>query len=126
MGEDKTIRVWDLNKRTSVQSFKRDNDRFWVIAAHPEINLFAAGHDNGVMVFKLERERPASSVYQNRLFYITKEKFVKSYDFSKNVETPALLNLRKLGNPWVPPRTLSYNPAERAILVISPADGGTY
>lgn len=44
-GEDKTIRVWDLNKRTAVNSFKRENDRFWVIAAHPEINLFAAGHD---------------------------------------------------------------------------------
>ena len=126
VGEDKTIRVWDLNKRTSVQSFKRENDRFWVIAAHPEINLFAAGHDNGVMVFKLERERPASSVYQNQLFYVTKEKFVKSYDFSKNSESPALLSLRKLGSPWVPPRTLSYNPAERALLVTSPADGGIY
>ncbi len=115
-----------MNKRTSVQSFKRENDRFWVIAAHPEINLFAAGHDNGVMVFKLERERPASSVYQNQLFYITKEKVVRSYDFSKNAESPALLSLRKLGSPWVPLRTLSYNPAERAVLVTSPADGGTY
>ncbi|MCJ1342136.1 hypothetical protein MMC31_000316 [Peltigera leucophlebia] len=126
VGEDKTIRVWDLNKRTSVQSFKRENDRFWVIAAHPEINLFAAGHDNGVMVFKLERERPASAVYQNQLFYITKEKNLRSYDFSKNTETPSLLSLKKLGSPWTPPRTLSYNPAERAILVTSPADGGTY
>ena len=115
-----------MNKRTSVQSFKRENDRFWVIAAHPEINLFAAGHDNGVMVFKLERERPASSIYQNQLFYITKEKLVKSYDFLKNAESPALLSLRKLGSPWMPPRTLSYNPAERAILVTSPADNGTY
>ena len=126
VAEDKTIRVWDLNKRSSVQSFKRENDRFWVIAAHPEINLFAAGHDNGVMVFKLERERPASSIYQNQLFYITKEKLVKSYDFSKNSESPAILSLRKLGSPWVPPRTLSYNPAERAVLVTSPTDGGTY
>ena len=115
-----------MNKRTSVQSFKRENDRFWVIAAHPEINLFAAGHDNGVMVFKLERERPASAVYQNQLFYITKEKVVRSYDFSKNTESPAILSLRKLGSPWMPPRTLSYNPAERAVLVTSPADNGTY
>ncbi|KAH8903871.1 Coatomer, alpha subunit [Coniochaeta sp. PMI_546] len=125
-GEDKTIRVWDLNKRTSVKTFKRENDRFWVIAAHPEINLFAAGHDNGVMVFKLERERPASSVYQNQLFYITKEKHVRSYDFQKNVESPTLLSLKKLGSPWDPPRTLSYNPAERSILVTSSADGGSY
>ncbi|KAA8645995.1 coatomer subunit alpha [Aspergillus tanneri] len=126
VGEDKTIRAWDLNKRTSVQSFKRDMDRFWVIAAHPEINLFAAGHDTGVMVFKLERERPASVVYQNQLFYITKEKHVKSYDFAKNVESPPMLSLRKLGSAWVPPRTVSYNPAERAILVTSPTDGGVY
>jgi coatomer protein complex subunit alpha (xenin) len=101
-------------------------DRFWVIAAHPEMNLFAAGHDTGVMVFKLERERPASAVYQNQLFYITKEKHVKSYDFAKNVESPPMLSLRKLGSNWVPPRTVSYNPAERAILVTSPTDGGIY
>jgi coatomer subunit alpha len=126
VGEDKTIRVWDLNKRTSVQSFKRENDRFWVIAAHPEINLFAAGHDNGVMVFKLERERPASAINQNNLFFITKEKQVRSYDFQKNVQSPTLLSLKKLGSPWVPPRSLSYNPSERAILVTSPADNGTY
>lgn len=125
-GEDKTIRVWDLNKRTAVQSFKRENDRFWVIAAHPEINLFAAGHDNGVMVFKLERERPAAAVHQNTLFYITKEKHVKSYDFQKNVESPTLLSLKKLGNAWVAPRTLSYNPAERSVLVTTSAEGGSY
>lgn len=126
VGEDKTVRVWDLNKRTSVQSFKRENDRFWVIAAHPEINLFAAGHDNGVMVFKLERERPASSIYQNTLFYITKDKQVKSYDFAKNAESASLLSLRKFGSPWVPPRTLSYNPAEKSVLVTSPTDNGVY
>jgi coatomer subunit alpha len=126
VGEDKTIRVWDLNKRTLVQSFKRENDRFWVIAAHPEINLFAAGHDNGVMVFKLERERPAYAVYQNTLFYVNKEKQVKSYDFSKNTDSTAILSLKKLGAQWTPPRTLSYNPAERAVLVTSPTDGGIY
>jgi len=78
------------------------------------------------MVFKLERERPASAVHQNTLFYITKEKHVKSYDFQRNVESPTLLSLKKLGSPWVPPRTISYNPAERSVLVTSPADGGSY
>ncbi|KXT10334.1 hypothetical protein AC579_1033 [Pseudocercospora musae] len=126
VGEDKTIRVWDLNRRTTVQSFKRENDRFWVIAAHPEINLFAAGHDNGVMVFKLEREHPASAIYQNNLFFITKDKHVRSYDFTKNVESPSMLSLKKLGSAWIPPRTLSYNPAERSVLVTTPADGGVY
>lgn len=126
VGEDKTIRVWDLNKRTSVQSFKRDQDRFWVIAAHPEINLFAAGHDSGVMVFKLERERPPATLYQNQLFYITKEKHVKCYDFAKNSESPPMVSLRKLGPAWMPCRTISYNPAERAILVTTTGENSTY
>ncbi|KAK7208317.1 coatomer WD associated region-domain-containing protein [Myxozyma melibiosi] len=126
VGEDKTIRTWDLNKRTSVQSFRRESDRFWVIAAHPEINLFAAGHDSGVMVFKLERERPASTIYQSTLFYINKEKQLKSYDFTRDTESAPLLSLKKLGSPWTPPRNLSYNPAERAVLVTSPADNGIY
>ena len=126
VGEDKTIRVWDLNKRISVQSFKRENDRFWIIAAHPEINLFAAGHDAGVMVFKLERERPAYAVHQNNLFYVTKEKHLKVYDFAKSVESPSMLSLKKLGSPWMPLRTLSYNHTEKSVLVTSPADGGTY
>lgn len=37
-----------------------------------------------------------------------------------------MLSLKKLGSAWVPPRTLSYNPAERSVLVTSSADGGTY
>jgi WD40 repeat protein len=43
--EDKSIRVWDMSKRTGVQTFRREHDRFWILSAHPEINLLAAGHD---------------------------------------------------------------------------------
>ncbi len=27
------------------QTFRREHDRFWILAAHPDINLLAAGHD---------------------------------------------------------------------------------
>lgn len=46
--EDKSIRVWDMSKRTGVQTFRREHDRFWILAAHPEVNLLAAGHDRFV------------------------------------------------------------------------------
>ena len=46
--EDKSIRVWDLAKRMGVQTFRREHDRFWILAAHPEVNLLAAGHDRWV------------------------------------------------------------------------------
>lgn len=43
--EDKSIRAWDMSKRTGVTTFRREHDRFWILAAHPDINLLAAGHD---------------------------------------------------------------------------------
>ncbi|GJT90888.1 coatomer subunit alpha-1 [Tanacetum coccineum] len=56
--EDKSIRVWDTTKRSSIHTFRREHDQFWILACHPEMNLFAAGHDSGMIVFKLKRERP--------------------------------------------------------------------
>lgn len=52
--EDRSIRVWDLTKRTCLGAYgRRENDRYWILAAHPNQNLFAAGHDSGMTVFKL-------------------------------------------------------------------------
>ena len=123
-GEDKTIRVWDLAKRTAIQTFRREQDRFWVLAAHPNLNLFAAGHDNGLIVFKLERERPAFSVHQDTLYYV-RDKYVRSYDFNTAADI-GLLSVRKFGSPYVPPRTLSFNPAERAVILTISSDSGMY
>ncbi|KAJ6495248.1 coatomer WD associated region-domain-containing protein [Mycena sanguinolenta] len=123
-GEDKTVRVWDLAKRTAIQTFRRENDRFWVLASHPNLNLFAAGHDSGLIVFKLERERPAFAVHQDTLYYI-RDKYVRSYDFNTGADL-GLLSVRKFGSAYVPPRTLSFNPAERAVLVTISSDNGLY
>ncbi|KAH8101128.1 coatomer subunit alpha-2 [Cristinia sonorae] len=123
-GEDKTVRVWDLTKRSAVQTFRREHDRFWVLAAHPELNLFAAGHDNGLIVFKLERERPAFAMHNDTLYYI-RDKYVRAYDINTGSDI-GLLSVRKFGSPYVPPRTLSYNPAERAVIVTISSDNGLY
>ncbi|KAJ3090043.1 hypothetical protein HK102_004843, partial [Quaeritorhiza haematococci] len=125
--EDKTIRIWDMTKRTALQTFRREHDRFWILAAHPELNLFAAGHDSGLIVFKLERERPASAIYQNQLYYV-KDKFVRCYDFNTANDVP-VLSIRRGGassGPNTLPRSLSYNPAEHAVLFCTANEGGTY
>ncbi|KAM6503631.1 coatomer subunit alpha-2 [Amanita muscaria] len=123
-GEDKTVRVWDLTKRTAIQTFRREQDRFWVLASHPNLNLFAAGHDSGLIVFKLERERPAFSVHQDTLYYV-RDKYVRSFDFGTGSDI-GLLSVRKFGSPYMPPRTLSFNPAERAVLLTISSDNGLY
>ncbi|KAJ7430549.1 hypothetical protein FB451DRAFT_1198897 [Mycena latifolia] len=46
-----------LAKRTTIQTFRCENVRFWVLE-HPNLNLFAAVHNSGLIIFKLEREHP--------------------------------------------------------------------
>ena len=102
-----------MSKRTCLHQFRREHDRYWVIAAHPTLSLFAAGHDNGMVIFKLERERPAYSVYSNFLFYV-KEKSLRRLDFTTSKDI-AVMTLR---NPnRTPFYSMSYNPAENAVLL---------
>lgn len=117
VSDDRTIRVWDLNKRTPVKQFRREHDRFWLITCHPTINLFATCHDSGVMIFKLERERPAHAIFQNKLYFVNAEKQVQCYDFQKKETSLPMLSLKKVGKTWSFMRTLSYNQSDNSILV---------
>ncbi|GFH20541.1 coatomer subunit alpha, partial [Haematococcus lacustris] len=124
--EDKSIRVWDMSKRSGVQTFRREHDRFWILQAHPEINLLAAGHDGGMIVFKLERERPAYSTHGNLLYYI-KDRYLRIFDFATQRDTPSI-SIRRTGGAGTNtgPKTLHYNPAENALLITSDAEGGSF
>mmetsp|Transcript_13228 Transcript_13228/g.16098 ORF Transcript_13228/g.16098 Transcript_13228/m.16098 type:complete len:1300 (-) Transcript_13228:148-4047(-) len=138
--EDRSIRVWDVSKRVGVQTFRREGDRFWILAAHRSQSLLAAGHDSGMFVFKLERERPASTHgAANKLYYVRgRELFCHDYSRTLNgstgVDVP-IASLRRVGNQaqtdgiGSSPRFLTYNqhnPTEGNVLVCSEVDGGCY
>lgn len=135
--EDRSIRVWDVSKRVGVQTFRREGDRFWIFATHRSQNLLAAGHDSGMIVFKLERERPAlASGSDGKLYYVRgRELFCHDYSRgSSGVDVP-IASLRRVGQQaqtdgiGSAPRYLSYNhhnPNEGNIVVCSEVDGGCY
>lgn len=75
------------------------------------------GHDSGLIVFKLDRERPAFALYGNTLYYV-RDKFVRQHDLNTGIDT-SVVSLRRLGSQYVQPRTLSFNPAERALIATS-------
>ncbi|CAI5443278.1 unnamed protein product [Caenorhabditis angaria] len=81
---DKRIRVWDMQKRTRLHVFRHKNERLWVVAAYPSLNMFAAGHDNGMVVFKIQTEHPAYFVNENLVFYV-KDKQLRKLDFTTNL-----------------------------------------
>jgi len=135
--EDRSIRVWDIQKCQCIQTFKRESDRFWMLCVHPEQNLIAAGHDSGMVVFKLERERPAYAVSVKQLFYI-RERYLRRAILGTGSDVP-LISLRSsrgsgsnnngvtLGTA---PRTLVVNSFggtnEDAVLIMSNVDGGIF
>lgn len=111
--EDKFIRVWDMTKRTCLHSFRREHERYWVLAAHPSLNLFAAGHDAGMILFKLQRERPAYAVHNNMLFYI-KDRQLRKLDMATNRDAPVM---QIKGGGRNQPYSMSLNHAEWCVLV---------
>ena len=129
--EDRSIRVWDISKRMGVQTFRRETDRFWILAAHPTQNLLAAGHDSGMIVFKLERERPPLDTNNGRVFYV-KERYLRLHEFESGRDTP-VVSLRRTGTLGTGignvPHTLNYNAyntTENNVLIHSTSDGGSY
>lgn len=111
--EDKTIRIYRLSNNQFVTQYRRENDRFWVVATHPFQNLIAAGHDSGLMIFKLERERPQFVAIKDSLFYV-KDKYLRKYTWGQNSDNPTAL-IRRTNNSLV--MQFAYNPQENCILL---------
>jgi len=128
--EDKSIRVWDMSKRQGMQTFRREHDRFWILAVHPTQNLLGAGHDAGLIVFKLERERPPYVPLGSSLLFI-KERTLRSYEYA-NGKDAALLSIRRSSassgghSASSVVRSMHFNEAESMLLVCTDTEGGTY
>jgi len=77
--------VWDKSRRTLLEVFKRENERFWAVAVHPEKYIFASGADNGLFIISLFRERIPSVIADNNNLFFSDRKSIKQYNFpSKN------------------------------------------
>lgn len=110
--EDRTIRIWDLTKRACIHTYRRESDRFWTIVSHPTNNLFAAGHDSGMMIFKLEPERLPSDFCSsmNQLWYIN-DRFLYMYDVkSKNVHSILAMKSNNISSNMLCPSNFYINP----------------
>lgn len=137
--EDRTLRLWDCSSATGaggslssrgkcVLSIKKENDRFWCLAAHPTMKIFAAGHDNGLIVFKINRERPAYTLTPDvassgDCLYYVRDKLVRSFALDSGTDSDEFVapldHLLKL------PSTLTFSPTERVILIASADGNGT-
>mmetsp|Transcript_36046 Transcript_36046/g.103666 ORF Transcript_36046/g.103666 Transcript_36046/m.103666 type:complete len:1217 (-) Transcript_36046:133-3783(-) len=127
--EDRTIRVWDVTKRTGIHTFRRENDRFWIITAHRTSNLIAVGHDAGMVVFKLDCERPLAQCNGGNLC-IVQERDLQLIDLDKSMTGHKLGSARQAPNAMTSGmKSLQYNPynsTETNVLVFYTQDNGCY
>ena len=115
--EDKTLRIWDLTRKVTVERISKDNSRYWILAAHPSMFLFAAGSDTGLTVFKMESSRITATTISNHvLFYFkntillwkygtTNKKQIHSIEHKMNSVKQKVLSIIK--NPFINDNTNS-------------------
>jgi coatomer protein complex subunit alpha (xenin) len=117
--EDKTLRIWDYNTKAIIDVVKRDCDRFWVIACHPNLNYYAAGHDSGLFIAKIESEKPGHvRISSNTVCYTSKHDLCL-HDLSVGKSTPLYQfppGERPLLNHY--PKFLHYNQFDTATKAI--------
>ena len=59
------------------------------------------------------------------MLYYVRDKYVHQYDINASSDV-GVLSVRKFGNAFVPPKTLSFNPAERAVVLTTSSDNGQF
>ncbi|VVB08508.1 unnamed protein product [Arabis nemorensis] len=97
--DDRQVKLWRMNetKAWEVDTLRGHMNNVSSVM-FPCKTGHHSGHDNGMIVLKLERERLAFALSSDSLFY-EKDRFL---------------------------RTLSYSPTENAVLICSDLDGGSY
>ena len=94
--EDKSVRVWDMSKRSGTQTFPASTIVL-ILAAHPEVNLLAAAarqrHDH----LQARARAPAYAHHQGTLYYV-KDRYLRAYDYQSQRDAP-LISIRRAAAP---------------------------
>lgn len=59
------------------------------------------------------------------MLYYVRDKYVRQYDINTGADV-GVLSVRKFGSLYIPPKTLSFNPAERAVVITISSDNGLF
>ena len=127
--EDKTLRFWDFNRRVQIFQTRKDTDRYWILAAHPQLNYFAAGFDNGMCVFKIERESMQSCRIGSHLLFV-KSKVLFVHNLSKDdKQIMAPVNTNGKAVLLTQPKSILYNQFDSGfydVILNFDAEGGCF
>ncbi|CAC9541810.1 putative coatomer alpha subunit [Leishmania infantum JPCM5] len=110
--EDRTIRVVHMSSGVTVQTFRREVERYWIMASDSTRNLIAIGHDAGLQVFKLTRERPAFAIHNATQLYYTCQNKLHMYNFETEEVASCAVTYQ-----FYPPTALSCCPTTGGVML---------
>ena len=119
VSEDRSIRVWDVPTNSIIQTYQREQDRYWSMAVSANKNIIAAGHDSGAQILKMGRERPAMGIKEPYLYFV-KGNSLHIYEFNQDKQYQCL----SLQNHMYPPKTLSINSNDNTAILSYDYDNG--
>ena len=119
--EDKTIRIWDIARQNQPIVSRRD-DRFWILEAHPNMNLMAAGHDTGLIVFKLARERPPLDS-NSKVVYYCKSAYIYEVDVATQRTQPIFSTSRSTRGSNIISLQYNYSNKTQHCVLLTDVDG---
>ncbi|KAJ6249225.1 coatomer subunit alpha [Anaeramoeba flamelloides] len=92
--EDGAMKIWSISKQKCIKTIHDISpDKFWCLAHHPTVPLYACGHDSGSILFKLRKSKTPVVETKNGVIYLS-GMVIKEFSL-KTDETTTLLNLKK-------------------------------
>ena len=89
VSEDFSVRMFDSNTCRQLAYFDIPGSRFWCVAAHPRDALIAAGHDQGVVILKTNKERTPFDAQGNSVAWLQDNEVHVVDLITKNQEKPS-------------------------------------
>jgi len=105
--EDFSVRIFDGNTYKELAKHDIPGSRFWCLASHPRDALFAAGHDQGFIVFKMNKERTPFDVQGTSVASIQNKEIHIADVISKKSENAVSVKSGAKSISWNPSRSIA-------------------
>ena len=105
--EDFTIRIFDSSTFLEIGKHEISGSRFWCVASHPRDALIAAGHDQGLLIFKTNKERTPFDVQGSSVSWLQDNELHVVDIINKVTEKPIPLKKFSSMISWNPFRNIA-------------------
>ena len=88
-GEDKTIRIWNIETKQTIDTYKT-KDRQWILGLNKTENLLVSGHDEGFDIVSIRNQKIPYTLLNQDTLIVAENMELVMINFEKGTETKEL------------------------------------